>query len=283
MRNNKMYNCEICARSFSRKFNLNRHSTSAHRNKPVFAQATQHGMIFNRSDNEWPQLTNKKFTPLEEQTYDEGILKWKHPFTCMLAGPTQCGKSTFVARFLQNLEHVVASPICEVIYCAPKNSYPDTSGCKVTIRYLDWVPDEQMFADKKPRLIIIDDMMRESNEHIIDMFTKHSHHLGLSVIFVTQNIFHKGKGIRDISLNSHYIVAYKSPRDRGQFSTLARQICPQNIKFANEVFDDATKEPYGYLVMDLTQTTPDHLRFRTHIFPNDNPPYIVYVPKTFQG
>lgn len=138
-----------------------------------------------------------------------------------------------------------------------------------------------MFTDKKPRLVIVDDMMRESNEQVVDLFTKHSHHMGLSVIFITQNIFHKGKGMRDISLNSHYIVVYKSPRDRGQFATLARQICPGKTAYVNEAFEDATKKPYGYLLLDLTQTMPDELRYRTNIFPDDEPSNVIYVPKTY--
>lgn len=213
--------------------------------------------------------------------YDDSTLKWKHPFTCMIAGPTSCGKSVFTMRFLNHLIGLVDTTIEQIVYCAPEESYPDLSECVVPVRFLDYLPDSSMFVDKKPRLIVIDDMMRESNEQIVDLFTKHSHHLNLSAIFITQNIFHKGKGIRDISLNSHYIVAFKSPRDRGQFSTLARQICPGNTQYANEVFEDATNVPFGYLVMDLTQTTPDHLRYRTNIFPDDTPPNVVYAPKNF--
>lgn len=213
--------------------------------------------------------------------HDESTLKWKHPFTSMIAGPTGSGKSFFTTRFLKHLNEVVNTSFVEVVYCAPESSYPDLTECEIPVRFLDYIPDSVMFADKKPRLVVIDDLMRESNDQVVDLFTKHSHHFGLSVIFITQNIFHKGKGMRDISLNSHYIVAYKSPRDRGQFAALARQICPGNTHFANEVFEDATSGPYGYLVMDLTQTTPDHLRFRTNIFPDDNPANIVYVPKNF--
>lgn len=197
----------------------------------------------------------------------------------MLAGPTSCGKSFFTTRFLKHLDELVNTRFVQVVYCAPEASYPDLSECTVPVRFLDCIPDSAMFEDKKPRLVIIDDLMRECNEQVVDLFTKHSHHLGLSVIFITQNIFHKGKGMRDISLNAHYIIAYKSPRDRGQFSALARQICPGNIQYANEIFADATNVPYGYLVMDLTQTTPDHLRYRTNIFPDDKPSNIVYVPK----
>lgn len=177
---------------------------------------------------------------------------------------------------------MVDTPIHEVIYCAPESSYPDLTGCSTSVRYLEGVPSVELFDDKKPRLVVIDDLMRESaNENVVDFFTKHSHHLCVSVIFICQNIFHKGKGQRDISLNSHYIVAYKNPRDRVQFSTLARQICPQNLSYMKEIFEDATSVPYGYLVMDLTQTTPDHMRNRTNIFPMDNPANIIYVPKNY--
>lgn len=176
---------------------------------------------------------------------------------------------------------MVDPPIHEIIYCAPESSYPDLSECSTPLRYLDCLPDSTLFTDKRPRLVVIDDMMRESDSNVVDLFTKHSHHLSVSEIFICQNIFYKGKGQRDISLNSHYIVTYKNPRDRVQFGTLARQICPHNVGYMKEIFEDATSVPYGYLVMDLTQTTPDHLRYRTKNFPEDDPSNVIYVPKNY--
>ena len=41
-----------------------------------------------------------------------------------------------------------------------------------------------------------------------------SHHRNLSVIYTVQNLFHQGKGNRSKSLNSHYLVLYKNPRDK---------------------------------------------------------------------
>lgn len=210
-------------------------------------------------------------------------LKWKHPFTAMSSGPTSCGKSTFVTRFLKHLDALTDTDFCEVVYCAPESSYPDLSECKVPVKFMDCIPDVTMFADKKPRLIILDDLMSEAatDSRVTSIFTRDSHHMGLSTIFITQNIFHKGKGMRDISLNCHFIVVFKSPRDRGQITSLARQICPGNTKYISEIFEDATRIPYGYLVLDLSQKTPDHLRYRTNIFPDDDPPNVVYVPKNF--
>lgn len=210
-------------------------------------------------------------------------LKWKHPFTAMVAGPSSCGKSSYTTRFLKHLDKVTDTDFFEIVYCAPEASYPDLSECKTPVKFMDCIPDVEMFSDKKPRIIILDDMMSQAagDERVSEIFTRHSHHLGLSTIFITQNIFHKGKSMRDISLNCHFIVAFKSPRDRGQISVLARQISPGNTKYISEIFEDATRVPYGYLVMDLTQATPDHLRYRTNMFPDDSPPNVVYVPKNF--
>lgn len=228
-------------------------------------------------------------------------LKWKHPFTAIISGPTSSGKSTFIKKFLTQLDHMVDTTLSEVVYCAPAISQSDLSETGRNVKYHEGIPDMEMFSDQQPRVIILDDMMREADERVVDWFSKGSHHCNHSVvskrtnnllirfnlcfdfyqIFITQNIFNQGKGRRDISLNAHYIVAMKSPRDRSQIIHLARQIYPENTAFIREIFSDATSTSYGYLLFDLTQTTPDHLRYRTNIFPNDEPKYIVYVPKNF--
>ena len=64
------------------------------------------------------------------------------------------------------------------------------------------------------------------DKRITDLFTKGSHHRHLSVIYIVQNIFHKGKGDEKYQSNGHYIVLFKSPRDRQEISILARQINP---------------------------------------------------------
>ena len=61
-------------------------------------------------------------------------------------------------------------------------------------------------------LVVIDDLMQElSNDpRLTDLFTKGFHHRNLSVIFILQNIFHRGKELRDMSLNCHYLVLFKT-------------------------------------------------------------------------
>ena len=129
-----------------------------------------------------------------------------------------------------------------------------------------------------PRLIVIDDMMNQPDQRVVDLFTKGCHHCNVSVFYITQIIFHQGKGQRDISLNAQYLVCFKNPRDKAQIRHLAQQIWPENPRFLQEAFTDATSEPHGYLLMDLKQDTPDEFRFRSKIFPSDDVNY-VYVSR----
>jgi len=57
---------------------------------------------------------------------------------------------------------------------------------------------------------------------------------------------------------------------------LARQVYPENSISLYKVYLNATQRPYGYRVLDLSQDTNDHLRFRTNIFPLDPKPPTIY-------
>ena len=62
-----------------------------------------------------------------------------------------------------------------------------------TVNYYQGLPDLSLFSGKEAELIIIDDIMREADGRIVDIFTKGSHHRNLSVFYITQNLFHQGK------------------------------------------------------------------------------------------
>ena len=72
-----------------------------------------------------------------------------------------------------------------------------------------------------------------------------------------------------MSLHSHYLVVFKSPRDSSQVNHLARQMFPGHVKYMQEAFEDATKRPYGHLFCDLQPETPTDFRLRTNIFPRE--------------
>ena len=86
--------------------------------------------------------------------------------------------------------------------------------------------------------------MSETNQLVANIFTKISHHRNISVLYLTQNLFDKNRFARTISLNAHYYVLFKNPRDAIEFAMLARQIHPNDSRFAVEAYRDATSLPY---------------------------------------
>lgn len=204
------------------------------------------------------------------------MLHFIHPFTSIIAGPSGCGKTYFITNFLKNMHNLCDVYFEDIIWCYDEMQSLHKSFKHVTFH--QGMPDLSLFSGEKPTLIIFDDLMRETDGRIVDIFTKGSHHRNLSVFYITQNMFHQGRGQRDISLNASYIICFKNPRDKTQIQYMARQVYPENVKFVRDAYNDATALPYGYLMIDLKQNTPDWCRFKTNIFPPDE--YCtVYIPK----
>ena len=201
--------------------------------------------------------------------------RWKHPFTCVVAGPTGSGKTMWVKRFVKQVSDMMAPVPEEVVWCYGiwQPDYNELKG----VKFVEGLPKLEEFLDGRRRLVIIDDLMSETDERVTKMFTKGSHHGNMSVLYITQNIFSKNKEQRTINLNSHYLVAFKNPRDASQITHLGKQMYPGKLKYLQESFKDATSRAHGYLLLDLRQDTPDHLRLRTNIFPPDQ--QVVYVQK----
>lgn len=212
------------------------------------------------------------------------IPKFQHPFTCLVAGATGSGKSYLVRNMIEYSHFVIEKMpnVPKIVWCY--GIYSPLYGKPIPGKHVDYhdgLVSESMIKEERPDLVVIDDLMWSSNDRTLcDLFTRGSHHLNFSVIFITQNLFAKGKFMRDISLNCHYFIVMKSLRIKGQVVELGRQIFHKNSKFLVEAFDHATKEKFGYLVIDLHPSTEEKLRVRTRIFPlNGIIDPIFYLPK----
>ena len=130
---------------------------------------------------------------------------------------------------------------------------------------------DSYFDVNKQSLIVFNDQMIDTsrNNRIVNLFIRGSHHRNLRVIYIVQNIFHQGKGRRRISLNSHYLVLFKNPRDKLQILTLAKQMYPgQTDLFLNQ-YEEVVKRSFGYLLIDLKTTTQDNCQLRTNVLPRE--------------
>lgn len=198
----------------------------------------------------------------------------KHPFTLMLCGPSSCGKTTFAIKLIKSLQ-----PLENLLWFNGEiNGLPKLiNSMAKTVHISDNIPES--FDDvQENSLIVLDDLMTDAyTKSICDLFTKGSHHKNVSVILITQNLFHQGKYCRDISLNCKYLVLFKNPRDKSQIYPLARQIYPENPSALVDVYKEATLIPHGYLFLDLTQSTNDLIRFQTDVFNSQYKTY--FCPK----
>lgn len=210
-------------------------------------------------------------------------VKFVHPFTCMVAGPTGSGKTVFVRKLLKYNQDLIEKPPQKIIWCygVYQKAYTEMMAEVPTIEFIEGFPSsfDGVIDPNLRNLIIVDDLMAECTKdaNMTSLFTRGSHHRNLSVIFIVQNLFHAGKETRTISLNAQYLVIYKNPRDKSQITHLGRQLYPGQTKYVQEAYNDATKNPYGYLLIDLKANTLESHRLRTHIFPNEFT--TVYVPK----
>lgn len=141
----------------------------------------------------------------------------------------------------------------------------------VDVNYAEGVPDEGSLETYSADVIVLDDLMFDvaKNENASKLFTIYSHHKGMSVIFLTQNLTFRGRGIIEINRNTMYLVLFRNPRDSSFLSTVASQVMKDNKRHFREVFADATSEPFGYLVIDCHPTTPREFLLKSNVLPED--------------
>ena len=127
--------------------------------------------------------------------------RWQHPFTCIVAGPTGCGKTTFVARLLRNASAMIDPPPERITwyYGEWQSAYENLDVPNMRLEE-GW--PTSFDTDGKRGLVVLDDLMAETDGRVTNLFTKKSHHSDTSVIYLVQNLFPKNKESRTISLNS---------------------------------------------------------------------------------
>ncbi|KAM7406688.1 hypothetical protein PAMP_001045 [Pampus punctatissimus] len=216
---------------------------------------------------------------------DVGVFdhRLQHPFSLIVSGPSNSGKTYFVKMLIENVEKCISQKIDNIVYIYScwQPLYDELLKLR-DVKFVEGLPlslcDDSLLPIHKNNLLIIDDLMNDAsnNVEVQNVFTKYVHHRNLSCLYLVQNLFFQGKASRTINLNTNYLVLFKNPRDKYQVMLMAKQMFPGKSKFFMECFENATSVPYGYLLIDYKARTPDDLRLRTDLL-SDAP--VVYVPK----
>lgn len=210
------------------------------------------------------------------EQFNSEYLKFRHPFSAIVVGPTGTGKSNLVRCLLaqyKTVTNIVASEIKVMwAYSVPESLRPIESP-NVRLDFHHGLPTEATLRQKRPNILVLDDLQFEvgDDQKAASIFTKLRHHLDMSVFYVVHNFFLKSKTTRTIALNLQYGIFIKNPRDITQVKHFATQIGFSNFRHFLSAYKQATCNNWSDFVVDLTPDTPHNLRLRARLTKEELP------------
>lgn len=178
---------------------------------------------------------------------NQNYLGFRTPFTCLVAGSSQSGKTFFVKKVLERHERLIDRyKQLNVLWCYGIESSDTGKQFRNDSVHITWKSGLPTISDMKGiNTIIIDDLLVEAskNDSITNLFTRVSHHMSINMFVLLQNIFYKSPVIRNLNINSNYIVMFRNIRDRTQPKMFARQFSPDDVEHFMDQYEKATSEP----------------------------------------
>ena len=206
-------------------------------------------------------------------------LRLKENFKIFLSGPSGSGKTSFIIKLIENIDNVAKFPPRKIVYYYTEWQ-EKFNGMRKNFN-VTFIEDNEMILDQvkdieSPALIIFDDMLNSPNlKAIAQLFTVHGRHMNLCLAFLSQRLFNKNEYFRQISQNSDYMCIFKNPRNSMDVRNMAMQITPKTLDLLH-IYTQATKKPYSYIFIDLTQECIPQFRYRSGIF-DDEHLFRIYV------
>lgn len=212
----------------------------------------------------------------------------------MVCGASGSGKTFLTKRILENASGMFSESPKKIILCYDtwQPMFEELRRNLKEITFHQGLPNEDQFNEwgeiDGHKLLVIDDCMAEGvdSPHLMKMFCVKSHHQNITVMFLVQNVFQKGKVMRTLSLNTQYFILFRNYRDQSQVEALGRQIFPRQSAYFREAYQLATSNRFGYILVDVSPSLPDvniiDLRsevppLRTKILPGEDT--VLYFPK----
>ena len=137
--------------------------------------------------------------------------RFKHHWSMIVSGPSSSGKTVFTKQILN--KSVKQFEKIYWFYSEWQDGYKDCPG----ISFVSGMPSslDAYLEINGPKAMVFDDMMMQcaNSELIAQAFTQKRHHQNLSVILILQNLYCQGKVMRNVHLNTEYVVLFRNPRE----------------------------------------------------------------------
>ena len=183
-------------------------------------------------------------------------IKFLANHNCIVWGNTGSGKTTLILRIIKE----------KLIEPWPKNIfYMYGVFQNFMLHHPEITFIEGLDFDKvdtsEPSMLIIDDLITENNKEVGNAFIRGSHHLRISLFYITQNLFPNCNTFRLMSANNHYIILFNNPRNFRQVHTLARQIFVDKKDLARifNAYKAAGQRHRDFILLSFSPLLPSEL------------------------
>ena len=227
---------------------------------------------------------NRGCSAVEPWYKKESLLKFVTPRSMSLVGMSNCGKTTYILKLLEQAEGVFTEPPKLVIVCYNifQCLFRRMAETVPNISFNQGLPDRATIEDWASKteghlMLVFDDLYQEliQNKAVCDLTIMLSHHLNISCIMTSHNIFMCAKYSKTISTNLHYTLLF-TLRNRLQLSILGSQLFCHKGKAKNfvKVYDQVMSENClgNPLIIDNSpRSTNRNYMLRNKVMPGEFP------------
>ncbi len=195
--------------------------------------------------------------------------------TTLLIGPSRAGKTNLALKIALDRKSVFRDPPERVVYFYKQYQHvfkaTEKKDKNITFLGSKEQVDDILQNNVISTLFIIDDFVSEAsqkeNAYITEFFLNRSHHENLTILFLSQLLYPKNG--RAWSLNTTHLVLFKTFHE-GQLNYYFRNLNPKKVKFLMDAYKFSTaSKTYGHFFLSLDPTTPDEIRYRSSILPEE--------------
>ncbi len=205
----------------------------------------------------------------------------------LITGSSQSGKTYLLRDILLNYHSLFQTTptICIFLYTHWQGVYDNIKekwGNKIlfTQRIPKEEEVEQVMTNHKHGVFVADDKGEyiEKVPFFRNLLSRLGHHCRMTSFCLLQDANLSSRASSLLKKNFHVTIVMRSPRERSFVRALGMQT--GDYQCVMEAYDDAVKERYGYLCIDLHPAANPEFKYRTNLIPTANSHCVIYKPKS---
>ena len=181
------------------------------------------------------------------------MIVFNHPSNILIVGPSGSGKTVCV---LEIINKRLLKPMPEKIYYL-YNIEQEFMQYYPQINFVQGLNLDVIGKDKTSKLLIIDDLMLQTNKDLGEQFIVKTRHLNCTTIFLTHELYRNHEMHKLISNNTHYFIVLSNRRQAADVRRIGKQLeIPERLANA---YKYVLIKPFGKLCISVHTTTREEV------------------------